>query len=71
MTVLYIAMLKMSSLASVINVRDIVYTAQTVISDITRSLEVWTLVGAIYIVLVLPATYGARRIEQWAGRGHS
>ena len=69
MTMLYIAMLKMSSLASVINVREIVNTAQTIIADISRSLEAWTIVGLIYIVLVIPATYGARVIERWAGRG--
>ena len=69
MTMLYIGMLKMSSLASVINVRDVVYTAQTVIADISRSLEAWTVVALIYIVLVIPATVAARRVEKWAGRG--
>lgn len=69
MTMLYIAMLKMSSLASVINVQEVVNTAQTVIADVSRSLEAWTIVGVIYIVLVVPATYGARAIERWAGRG--
>ncbi len=69
MTLLYIGMLKMTSLASVINVREIVYTAQTVIADISRSLEAWAVVAVIYIVLVIPATYAARRVEVWAGRG--
>jgi len=69
MTMLYIAMLKMSSLASVINVREMVNTAQTVIADISRSLEAWVIVGLIYIVLVIPATYGARAVERWVGRG--
>lgn len=69
MTVLYIGMLKMSSLASVINVREVVYTAQTVIADIARSLEAWVVVAAIYIVLVIPSTYAARRIETWARTG--
>jgi len=69
MTMLYIAMLKMSSLASVINVREVVNTAQTIIADVSRSLEAWTIVGLIYIALVVPATYVARAIERWAGRG--
>lgn len=69
MTMLYIAMLKMSSLASVINVREVVNTAQTVIADISRSLEAWVIVGLIYIVLVVPATYAARAVERWVGRG--
>lgn len=71
MTLLYVGMLKMSSLASVINVRDVVYAAQTVIADISRSLEAWTVVAAIFVVLVVPATYAARRVETWAGRGGS
>jgi len=66
---LYIAMLKMSSLASVINVREVVNTAQTIIADVSRSLEAWTIVGLIYIALVVPATYVARAIERGAGRG--
>jgi len=69
MTLLYIAMLKMSSLASVINVREVVNTAQTVIADVSRSLEAWTIVAAIYVALVVPATYGARAVERWARRG--
>lgn len=69
MTVLYVGMLKMSSLASAINVTEIVYTAQTVIADISRSLEAWVIVAIIYIILVIPSTYAARRVEKWAGRG--
>lgn len=69
MTLLYIEMLKMSSLASVINVRDVVYTAQTVIASISRSLEAWIIVALIYIALVIPATIVARRVEIWLGRG--
>lgn len=69
MTLLYIAMLKMSSLASIINVREVVYTAQTVISDISRSLEAWTIVAIIYCIIVIPSTYFARKVEIWAGRG--
>lgn len=68
MTVLYIGVLKMSSLASVINVREVVYTAETVITGTTRSLESWAVVAAIYVVLVVPMTYFARRVELLSGR---
>jgi len=68
MTVLYIGMLKITSLASVINVREAVYTAHTVIANVSRSLEAWAVVAAIYIIIVVPASYGARAIERWAGR---
>ena len=69
MTVLYIGILKMTSLASVINVREVVYTAQTVIADVSRSLEAWAIVALIYVVLVIPSTYGARWVENWAHEG--
>lgn len=71
MTLLYIAMLKMSSLASVINVREVVYSAQTVISNISRSLEAWVIVAFIYIVIVIPLTYFARWLEKKLGRGQN
>jgi polar amino acid transport system permease protein len=71
LTILYVGILKTTSLAAIINVREVVYTAQTVIADISRSLEAWTIVACIYVLLVVPATYGARVVEKWAGRGHS
>jgi len=71
LTVLYLGILKATSLAAIINVREIVYTAETVIADVSRSLEAWTVVSCVYVVLVIPATYGARAVERWAGRGRS
>lgn len=66
MTALYIGMLKMSSLASVINVSEVVYAAQSVTIETTRSLEAWVIVGLIYVAIVLPATYGLRYLERLA-----
>lgn len=63
MTVLYIAMIKLSSLASVIQVSELVYEGKTIISEITRSLEVWVVVGLVYIIIVIPMTYALRYIE--------
>ncbi len=63
MTVLYIGMLKMSSLASVIAVRETVYAAQTVMATLARSLEAWVVVACIYVILVLPASHAARWLE--------
>lgn len=63
MSVLYIGTLKMTSLASIVNVRELTFTANTVIADIARSLEAWTLVGLIYVALVLPASYLSRKLE--------
>ncbi len=69
MTALYIGMLKLSSLASIISVREVVYTAQTVIATVSRSLEAWVIVALIYIILVVPATYLSRWLERRTGRG--
>lgn len=64
LTVLYIGTLKMTSIASVINVREVVYTAGTVITEVSRSVETWTVVAAIYCVLVIPCTYLVRLLER-------
>jgi len=61
---LYIEAIKLTSLASIINVRETVYVAQTIISDTARSLEVWIVVGLIYLVLVTPALFIARVLER-------
>jgi polar amino acid transport system permease protein len=70
MTMLYIAMLKLTSLASIINVREVIYAAETVIATVSRSLEAWAVVAAVYIVLVSPLTLLARRLERATGRRH-
>jgi polar amino acid transport system permease protein len=54
---------KLTSLASVINVKETVYVAQLVIVDAYRSLEVWIVVAAIYAALIWPATVAVRAIE--------
>jgi His/Glu/Gln/Arg/opine family amino acid ABC transporter permease subunit len=64
MSYLYVEAIKLTSLASVINVRETVYVAQTIISNTARSLEVWVVVGAIYLVIVLPALFTAKFLEQ-------
>jgi glutamine transport system permease protein len=64
MSYLYIEAIKLTSLASVINVRETVYVAQTIITNTARSLEVWVVVGAIYLVIVLPALFIAKFLER-------
>lgn len=71
MTALYIGMLKVSSLASVVSVQEVVYTAQSIVARTARSLEAWALVGLIYVVLVVPATVLVRYLERRSGRGRS
>ena len=60
----YIGNVRLSSFASVIGCEDVVFVARQAIAQRFRSLEAWTIVAAIYIVLVLPLTWAARRLEQ-------
>jgi polar amino acid transport system permease protein len=66
----FIGNVRLSSLASVIGCEDVVFVARQAISQRFRSLEAWTVVAAIYIVLVLPLSWIARRLEnsKWLKR---
>ena len=54
---------KLTSLASIINTREMVYVAQGVIVDTSRSFEVWLVVSAIYIAMIWPSSVVVRGIE--------
>jgi len=60
---MYIATLKMSSLASVIAVYELLHSAQSLIMTSFRPLEVYTTVAIIYIILVLPFSLLTRKFE--------
>lgn len=60
----YIGNIKLSSLASVIGAEDVVFVARVASGQVFRSLEAWAIVAAIYILLVLPLTAMARKLEQ-------
>jgi polar amino acid transport system permease protein len=60
----WIGILKMSSLASVIGVNDVVYVAKIGMAQSYRSLEAWITVALIYIALVMPAVYGLRLFQR-------
>jgi len=60
---MYIATLKMSSLASVIAVYELLHSAQSIIMTSFRPLEVYTTVALVYIALVLPFSLLTRRFE--------
>lgn len=66
----YIGNLKLSSLASVIGCRDIVFVAKVAMGQTYRALEAWILVAIIYISIVVPFGLLARRIESstWISR---
>jgi len=70
MVAFYIGNIKLSSLASVIGCQEIVFTARVAMGQTYRSLEAWLIVAGIYILLVLPFAWAARRLErsEWLKR---
>lgn len=59
-----IIQLKNTSLASVVTVAELTYQAQRLSSDTYRSLEVYTGVAILYLLLVIPSSMLVRRLEQ-------
>ncbi len=60
----FIGNVRLSSLASVIGVQDVVFVSRAISAQTFRSLEPWLVVAGIYIVLVVPLTMLAREFEQ-------
>ena len=63
---LYVTMLKLSSLASVIAVVELLHVTNTAISQTYRPLELYTAVAAVYLMLVLPGVFLSSRLETGA-----
>lgn len=61
---LYIDMLKLSSLASVISVYELLHTADRIRSETFRPIEVFSAVAIIYLLLVMPFSTIARKLER-------
>jgi len=62
----FIALLKDSSLISVLSVADIVYVASQHVSQSLRTMQVYSLMAAVYLVLTLILSFGVRWIESRA-----
>jgi len=55
--------LKNTSLASVVTVGELTYQAQAISASTYRPMEVYTAAALLYLVLVLPTSFFARRLE--------
>jgi len=66
----FIGNIKLSSLASVIGVEDVVFVAKVAVGQRFRSLEAWVIVALVYVALVIPLSYLARKLEgsEWLRR---
>lgn len=62
-----IIQLKNTSLVSVIAVPDLLYNANLINADTYRPLEVYTVVAAIYFIILFPATTLAQALERRMG----
>jgi polar amino acid transport system permease protein len=60
---LYIDVFKLSSLASIIAVPELVHRASQISAYSYRFLEVYAALALIYLLILLPFSYGIRRLE--------
>ena len=60
----YIETIKLTSLASVIAVDELLHTGQNLISVSFRPLEVYTVIALIYLAIIIPLTLVLRRFEK-------
>ncbi len=66
LALLYIDILKLSSLASVIAVSELVHVSTEISTKTFRFLEVFAALAVIYVLIVLPFSYAARKLEKTA-----
>jgi polar amino acid transport system permease protein len=66
----FIGIVRLTSIASVIGVPELVFVVRSAAAPSYRTIEAWVVVGALYIVLVAPFATAARRIERsvWVRR---
>lgn len=64
LALLYIDMLKLSSLASVIAVSELVHVSSEISTKTFRFLEVYAALAAIYVLIVFPFSYATRKLEK-------
>ncbi|MFQ5912679.1 MAG: amino acid ABC transporter permease [Nitrospinota bacterium] len=60
--------LKLTSLASVIGVYELLHSVDNVIMNNFRPLEMYSVLAIVYFVLIFPVAFGARRAEVYFAR---
>lgn len=64
----YITCLKLTTLASIVAVYELLHTANNIVSRSYRPLEMYTIVAFIFILVILPINLVIRRIEKRWGK---
>jgi len=65
----FVAMLKDSSLASVISVQELTYTGSLLNARTFRSFQTYNMVALLYLIMTLLGSFGVRGLERWAAKG--
>lgn len=60
--------MKLSSLASVIGVYELVHAVDNVNMNTFRPLELYSVLAVVYFLLIFPVAFGARRVEHYLGK---
>jgi His/Glu/Gln/Arg/opine family amino acid ABC transporter permease subunit len=66
----FVAMLKDSSLASVISVQELTYSGSLLNARTFRSFETYNMVALLYLIMTLLGSLGVRTLERWTSKGH-
>lgn len=61
---LYISLFKYSSLASVISVAELLRTADLIVVERFKPLEIYLAVAGLYMAVIIPMGYAAQRLER-------
>jgi len=65
----FVAMLKDSSLASVISVQELTYSGSLLNARTFRSFETYNMVALLYLMMTLLGSTGVRALERWTSKG--
>ena len=65
----FIITLKDTSILSVIGFPELVNTAKNVVANTFKSFQVWTIVGVMYLIIILILSKAAKRLERSWSRG--
>jgi polar amino acid transport system permease protein len=60
--------MKLSALASVIGVYELLHSVDNVIMNNFRPLEMYSVLGIVYFILIFPVAFSARRAEIYFAR---
>jgi polar amino acid transport system permease protein len=65
----FVNVAKLTTLASTLAVYELMHEANNLIMDVQRPLEIYTVLAAIFFIILFPITLGSKWLEQrWTKR---